>query len=99
MSGFLRLLAAAGIVGGLAILVRKLFRDRPDLLRTARGEEDESKRKPEPKPAQPDTTGSDGTGASREKLYEEAQRLGIKGRSKMKKGQLERAVKKARAAR
>jgi hypothetical protein len=98
MSGFLRLLAAASIVGGLAILLRELFRERTELLRPASGGQVESKSRPKPKRSQAQTR-SDGTGPSREKLYEEAQRLEIKGRSKMKKDELERAVKKARAAR
>ncbi|HEX2359560.1 MAG TPA: hypothetical protein VHH72_07060 [Solirubrobacterales bacterium] len=41
---------------------------------------------------------SNGGGARRSKaeLYEEAQRLGIKGRSKMSKAELERAIRDAR---
>lgn len=98
MSRFLRLLGAASIVGGLAILVRELFREKRELLRPASSDQGKSKPAPKRKRAQTDAA-SDGTGPSREELYEEAQRLNIKGRSKMKKDQLERAVKKARAGR
>jgi DNA end-binding protein Ku len=109
MTAFLRLLAAASIVGALAAFLRELFRDRPELL--ARSEhagstrsgqrkrnQTKSSRRSAPRAARSDPK-RDGRGPSREKLYEEAQRLEIKGRSKMKKDQLERAVKKARAAR
>ena len=43
----------------------------------------------------PNGTGS-GTGASKAELYERAQRLGIKGRSKMTKAELERAIREVR---
>jgi hypothetical protein len=51
---------------------------------------------PEPNPS-PAAERSNGAGAGRSKaeLYEEAQRLGIKGRSKMSKAELERAVRDA----
>ena len=38
---------------------------------------------------------SNGAGRSKAELYEEAQRLGIKGRSKMSKAELERAIRDA----
>ena len=98
MSRFLRLLAAASIAGALAILLRELFRERPELLGSASSDQGEGAHTPEPKPDRRDTT-NHGPGQSKEMLYEEAQRLGIKGRSKMKKGQLERAIKDAKAAR
>jgi hypothetical protein len=96
MSGFLRLLSAASILGALGILLRELFRQRAELLRPASSDLGRSRSAPERNRAR---TANDGTGPSRQELYEEAQRLEIKGRSKMKKDQLERAVKKARAAR
>lgn len=97
MSGFLRLLGAATIVGALAILLRELFRERPELMSAASSDQVESKRKASPRSARSDIR-NDGGGQSREELYEEAQRLGIKGRSRMKKSQLKRAVENAREA-
>jgi hypothetical protein len=92
MRGLLRVLAAASVVGALAVLLRELFRDRPELLKPKRNEE--------PRAASNRSPGTIRNGAvtSRAELYEEARRLEIQGRSKMNKRQLERAVDEARGA-
>jgi hypothetical protein len=52
---------------------------------------------PEPAPAQPQTksSGPSGGTASKADLYERAKALGIEGRSKMSKAELERAIRDA----
>ena len=89
MGGLIRILFAAGVIGGLGVLLRELFADRPQLLRTSESSAPQGHR-----PKRKAT--SDEAGPSRAELYEQAQRLEIEGRSKMSKRQLERAVAKAR---
>lgn len=92
MRGLLRLLTAAGAVGALVVLLRELVRRRPEFLNPKESEELRTESE-----MSLDTT-RDGAGPSRKELYEEAQRLGIQGRSKMNKRQLERAVGEAEEA-
>lgn len=48
-----------------------------------------------PAPERPASSNGGGSARSKAELYEEAQRLGIKGRSKMSKADLERAIRDA----
>jgi hypothetical protein len=92
MRGLLRLLTAASVVGALVALLRELFRRGPELLSSKGSEEPRTESERSPGAVR------NGEGLSRKELYEEAQRLGIQGRSKMNKSQLERAVGEAREA-
>jgi hypothetical protein len=84
MKRFLRLALLAAVLAGLAAWLKELVAGA----------------EPPPQP-QPESTAGSATGnggaPTREQLYEEAQRLGIEGRSKMNKGELEAAVRAARS--
>jgi hypothetical protein len=84
----------AGLVGGIAILIRALLESddpapvsvAPTPPAPAPATDSEPTKESEPAPAA--ANGS----RSREELYKDAQRLDIKGRSKMSKDELARAV-------
>jgi hypothetical protein len=83
---------AAGAVAALLVGLRKLFEDRPELLRSA-AEPGEVDPQASPYVAPPvDEIRNGSAGLTREELYEKAKRLEIEGRSKMNKRELERAV-------
>lgn len=108
MRGLIRTGAAAAVVAALAAFLRELFRERPELLRASTaGAAGESAREDlhsgTSRPKHSGTSRPKGGGApkvgeekTQRELYEEAQRLDVEGRSKMNKGQLERAVAKAK---
>lgn len=78
------IVAGAGFV---VELMRRVVRNDEEPLASTATASTPSAHPPEPSPL-------DLSGASRQELYEEAQRLGIKGRSKMSKAQLNAALVK-----
>ena len=95
MKRFIRLLLLAGVLAGLAAWLKEIV-DR------AEPPSESPADRPQSRSGSPTPNGrgasSGGTDApTREELYEEAQRLEIKGRSKMSKQELERAVQSARS--
>ncbi len=95
MSGLLRLIGAAGVIGALGVFLRELFRNQPHLLRGTTDASGPARTKNASKPSEK-SSGPSPEGKTQQELYEQAQRLEIPGRSKMNKRQLEHALAKAR---
>jgi hypothetical protein len=90
MRKVIRLVLAGGVATGTAALLRRLL-----------GEDKPGTQPPPPAPprrrrAKPRRTNPSSSSPSRDQLYKEAARLGVKGRSKMKKQQLQDAVDAAK---
>jgi hypothetical protein len=96
MRRLIRTLAATGVMAALGMFLRVLFRDRPDLLGLDNNDAVGDDGVVGPPAPERELSSENGTPLSRRQLYEQAQRLGIEGRSKMSKRQLERAVAKAK---
>ena len=100
MKLFIRLLLLAGVLAGLVAWLKELLSqaEPPGEAGSAPGS---GARAQSDSPAQtgssPSNGGGNGGAPTRDELYEEAQRLEIKGRSKMSKQELERAVQSARS--
>jgi len=86
MRRLVKLVAAAAIAAAvLALLRRLLVTDAPGIDTGSSA-------------ARPRSVGSNEGGPTRQELYREAQEIGIEGRSKMNKQQLEEAVEAAKTA-
>jgi hypothetical protein len=92
MKRFLRLLLLAGVLTGLAAWLKEIVARAEPPAETA---DTTPATRPGPSESSAQSTGNGSP--TREELYEEAQRLEIEGRSKMNKGELEAAVRAARA--
>ena len=88
---------AAAILGMAGVFIRELLRRDAEDLAPVR--EDFSPIRTSP-PSEPSSqaSGSNNRGRTKQQLYEEAQRLNVKGRSKMSKEELERALEAARSS-
>ena len=88
----LRFFARVGVLVGIAALLRELLKDRLDLAEPqTRSPEERAQALADKVPPQ-----TDGAEMTRDQLYEQAQKLDIKGRSKMSKDELQKAVASAR---
>jgi hypothetical protein len=83
-----RLILLAAIAAGAAYVKQ--------LLDEQQGDAQPSDSPPSPPAASPPASSTNGSkGATKAELYEQAQELGIEGRSKMTKAELERAIRSA----
>ena len=97
MSRFLRRVALLAVLAGLAAWLKELL-DRAEPQGAALSEDRAAQAQPGASASRPSTAsnGSKSNGSkTKAELYDEAQRLGIEGRSKMSKAELERAIRDA----
>ena len=88
----LRLLTAGAAIGGAIVLVKRLMEQQAEAP-TAQDAPSTPKARPASAPGPSSSNGGEPTNAE---LYERAQELGIEGRSKMSKRELQRAIEAAR---
>lgn len=88
----LRLITAGAVIGGAIVLVKRLMEQQAE----GPGASGQAEPAAAPK-AQSRTGGSSSNGGepTKAELYERAQELGIEGRSKMSKRELQRAIESA----
>ncbi len=93
---FLRRLTLIALLAGLFAWLRKvLSEDIVARLAESKGPTPPVGSDPAPKPAPKADVGSNGGEPTKVELYERAQELGIEGRSKMSKSELQRAINQA----
>ena len=90
---FLRRLILLGALAAGAVYLKQLLDEQQDRAQPA---ETASQADSSTDRAAGNGSSANGSAATKAELYEQAQKLGIEGRSKMSKAQLERAVRAAR---
>jgi hypothetical protein len=98
MRGLVRILVLAGFAYAWWELLKRAQAADESRWETQPAQPDRSEPKTSapsssPAPAQPAPASGSGNGATKAELYERATELGIKGRSKMSKAELERAIR------